>query len=89
MSNSVTLSATVARSSFFELLDAARHNGQTTHILKNGKVVASLVPPVAVGFDWEAHLADLQRQRFVLSAADEKKLASHHTTMLKPRQKSW
>lgn len=49
--NTKTITATQARTEFFDLINAAKHGGQTTIITKNGKIAAKIVPEVTVDLE--------------------------------------
>ena len=76
MSTTVSLPATQARNSFFELLDAARFMGQVTEVLKNGKVVALIVPPEKKEVDWATTLKELKALGTFLTEEDAQDIAN-------------
>ena len=71
MSAVITISATQARKSFFDLLNAAQYGGQTTLIKKNGKVVAEIAP-LKPKVDWQAYLKVLEKMEPILTKEDVK-----------------
>lgn len=57
----ITINATKARQSFFDILLAARDKKQITKISLDGKIVAKLVPEVEKPFDWDSYNKKLER----------------------------
>lgn len=67
----ITVSATKARQTFFDLLNAAKYGQQVTKILKNGKEVARIMPPEKAKINWAAYLKEIKTLGSFLTAQDE------------------
>jgi prevent-host-death family protein len=71
----VIKTATEARNEFFELIAAAKHAGQETIVVKNGKKVARIMPIRRNKFDLSAYLKNIEELRKCLTEEDFKAMA--------------
>lgn len=85
----VTMSATLARKNFFDLINAAHYNGQVTVITKNGEEVARIAPQEQKKFDWKAHKAKLQQMTPFLTDDDVAEYKLIREELNKPRFPEW
>lgn len=82
------LTATQARNQFFDLINSAYYAGQVTEVMKNGRVVARVVPVEAAPFDWKAYRAELKKVVGMFTEADYKAMANARESF-KSRFPSW
>ncbi|MBU0576388.1 type II toxin-antitoxin system Phd/YefM family antitoxin [Patescibacteria group bacterium] len=84
-----TMTATIARTQFFELVNAAFYQGIETVITKNGKEMARIVPPNVKKVDWGKRLEELKNFTPFLTDKDAEQIKAARRSLNKPRFPNW
>ncbi|MBU0578797.1 type II toxin-antitoxin system prevent-host-death family antitoxin [Patescibacteria group bacterium] len=84
-----TMTATIARTQFFELINAAYYHGTQTVLTKNGKEMARIVPPVEKKVDWDEYMKRLENFKPFLTDKDVEDYKQIRAGFNKPRFPDW
>ena len=66
----IILNATDARNNFFDILTAAKYEGQVVLVTKNKKNMARIVPVDGEDFDWKKYITDWKKNRLIIRQSD-------------------
>lgn len=83
----IMLTATQARTQFFDLIEAAFQQGQIAKITRHGRVVAEIRPPEA--FDYDRYLALLKNFKPIFTDEDVEMIKKVREDSKKPRFPDW